>query len=63
MYYRNKLVYSRTGEKIDFKILLQYLMFKLLIAQLMFFGKTSQSILKLIPNLTSKDIAPLLKKI
>ena len=65
MRYRNKLVYSRTGEKNRFQNSLTVSNVQIANVLTDVFGKTSQSILKLMleqPNLTLEDITPLLRK-
>ena len=65
MRYRNKLVYNRTGEKNRFQNSLTVSNVQIANVLTDVFGKTSQSILKLMldnPNLTLDDITPLLRK-
>ena len=65
MRYRNKLVYNRTGEKNRFQNSLTVSNVQIANVLTDIFGKTSQSILKLMldnPNLTLDDITPLLRK-
>ena len=65
MRYRNKLVYNRTGEKNRFQNSLTVSNVQIANVLTDVFGKTSQSILKLMleqPNLTLEDIKPLLRK-
>ncbi len=63
--YRNKLVYNRTGEKNRFQNFLTVSNIQIANVLTDVFGKTSQSILKLMldnSNLTLDDITPLLRK-
>lgn len=65
MRYRNKLVYNRTGEKNRFQNSLTVSNVQIANVLTDVFGKTSQSIIKLMldnPNLTLDDITPLLRK-
>ena len=65
MRYINKLVYNRTGEKNRFQNSLTVSNVQIANVLTDVFGKTSQSILKLMlenPNLTLEDITPLLRK-
>ena len=65
MRYRNKLVYIRTSEKNRFQNSLTVSNVQIANVVTDVFGKTSQSILKLMldnPNLTLNDIQPLLRK-
>lgn len=65
MRYRNKLVNIRTGEKNRFQNCLTVSNIQLASVFTDVFGKTSQSILKLMlekPNLTLEDITPLFRK-
>lgn len=65
MRYRNKLVNTRTGEKNRFQNSLTVSNIQIASVFSDVFGKTSQSILKLLlekPNLTLEDITPLFKK-
>lgn len=65
MRYRNKLVNNRSGEKNRFQNSLTMSNIQIASVVTDVFGKTAQSILKLMldnPNLTLEDITPLLKK-
>lgn len=65
MRYRNKLINTRSGEKNRFQNSLTVSNVQIACVLTDVFGKTSQSILKLMldnPKLTLKDITPLLKK-